>query len=58
MMMEDTLEDPIIMEVNTMITDETKKKLDMMGMHALVETLETQEKESLYKSMTSRNTNY
>lgn len=35
-----------------MINDETKKKLDMMGMHALVEALELQEKESLYKSMT------
>ena len=29
----------IIMEENTMINDETKKKLDMMGMHALVEAL-------------------
>ena len=27
-----------------MINDETKKKLDMMGMHALVEALELQEK--------------
>ena len=35
-----------------MINDETKKKLDMMGMHALVEALELQEKESLYKAMT------
>ena len=35
-----------------MINDETKKKLDMMGMHALVEALEVQEKEVLYKSMT------
>lgn len=35
-----------------MISDETKKKLDLMGMHALVEDLKTQEKESFYKSMT------
>ena len=34
------------------VNDETKKKLDMMGMHALVEALELQEKESLYKAMT------
>ena len=34
----------IITEENTMINDETKKKLDMMGMHALVEALEVQEK--------------
>ena len=27
-----------------MINDETKKKLDTMGMHALVEALEVQEK--------------
>lgn len=47
MMMEDTLEYPIIMEVSTMINNETKKKLDMMGMHALVEVLEIQEKESI-----------
>lgn len=52
MMMVDILEAQTIMEKNTMINDETKKKLDMMGMHALVEALEVQEKESLYKSMT------
>ena len=52
MMMVDILEAQTIMEENTMINDETKKKLDMMGMHALVEALEVQEKESLYKSMT------
>ena len=39
------------MEEKTMINDETKKKLDTMGMHALVEALEVQEKESLYKPM-------
>ena len=33
-------------EEKTMINDETKKKLDTMGMHALVEALEVQEKES------------
>ena len=40
MMMVDILEAQIITEENTMINDETKKKLDMMGMHALVEALE------------------
>lgn len=50
--MVDMWEVQIIMEENTMINDETKKKLDMMGMHALVEALELQEKESLYKAMT------
>ena len=44
--MVDMWEVQIIMEENTMINDETKKKLDMMGMHALVEALELQEKES------------
>ena len=39
------------MEEKIMINDETKKKLDTMGMHALVEALEVQEKESLYKPM-------
>ena len=48
MMMVDMLEEQIITEENTMINDETKKKLDMMGMHALVEALEVQEKKSRF----------
>lgn len=53
MKMADILEVPAIMEVNTMINDDTKKKLDAMGMHALIEALEIQEKETLYKSIWS-----
>jgi len=40
------------MEEKKMISDETKRKLDLMGMHALVNALDTQERESLYKAMT------
>lgn len=35
-----------------MINDETKRKLDLMSMHSLVEAFEVQEKEILYNSMT------
>ena len=42
--MVDMLEERIIIEENTMINDETKKKLDMMRMHALVEAFKVQEK--------------
>ena len=34
-----------------MINEETKRKLESMGMRALVDALERQEMESLYKSM-------
>lgn len=45
------LEEPVITEETTMINDGTKRKLEAMGMRTLVDALERQETESLYKSM-------